>query len=167
MAVTIYGSKQNIIQVVSTSFSTTFAATTSGDTFMDITGFSVSITPSSASNKILIFVNTNINQGSLDGCPFRVTRNGTAFGGGTVVGSRQSSWMMSASNVTNGSQGTVAGMFLDSPATTSAITYQVQGLGSSSGGVFYVNRTATYSNDARGYNTATASTITVMEVAYS
>ncbi len=167
MAITLYGSKQNIIQVVQTVLGTAFSATTSGNTFLDITGLSVSITPSSASNKILILANVSINSGGVDGAPFRILRDSTAVGVGTPAGSRQGSTGLSASNVVNGSQGTVGGIYLDSPATTSAITYKIQALSGGSGSTFYVNRTSTYSDGANGYNTTPISSITVMEVAYA
>ena len=167
MAITLYGSKQNIIQVVSTTLTTTFSAAPASNAFTDITGLSASITPSSASNKIMVFISVTINSGTADGAPFRLVRNGTAIGGGAVVGSRLSAMGMSASTVTNASQGSYAGTFLDSPATTSSITYQVQGTGHSTGNTFYVNRSQTFADGSNGYNATTSSTITVMEVAFS
>lgn len=44
----------SVLQVVSTAKTDTFSTTSASGTFADITGLSVSITPSSASNKILI-----------------------------------------------------------------------------------------------------------------
>lgn len=167
MAITLYGSKQNIIQVAQTVLATTFSATSSGTTYQNITGLSVSITPSSASNKILIIASISINNGSVDGAAFKITRDGTNVGIGTPAGSRQGSTGVSASVVVNGAQGTTVGTYLDSPATTSSVTYQIQGLAGGSGGTFYVNRTSTYSDSANGYNTTPISSITVMEVAYS
>lgn len=155
----------NVIQVVSTTLTTTFSAAPSSNAFTDITGLSASITPSSASNKIMVFISVTINSGTVDGAPFRLVRSGTPIGNATVVGSRLSAMGMSASTVTNASQGSYAGTFLDSPATTSAITYQVQGTGHNTGSTFYVNRSATFSDSAIGYNATTSSTITVMEIA--
>ena len=56
MAVTLYGSKQNIIQVIQTVKTDTFSTTSTS--YVDVTGLSVSITPSSSSNKILVIANT-------------------------------------------------------------------------------------------------------------
>ena len=52
MAITLYGSKQAIIQIQSVTKTDTFSTTTTG--WLDIPTLSVSITPSSASNKIFI-----------------------------------------------------------------------------------------------------------------
>jgi hypothetical protein len=113
----------------------------------------------------MVFISVTLNSGTADGAPFRLTRNGTAVGGGTVVGSRQSAMGMSSYVASNGSQGSLAGSYLDSPATTSSVTYQVQATGHNTNSAFYVNRTEAYSNSEIGYNSATSSTITVMEIA--
>jgi hypothetical protein len=167
MAITLYGNKQNVIQVVQTVLATAYSATSSGNTFADITGLSVSITPSSASNKILVFANVSINSSSVDGTAFRILRDSTPVGVGSPAGSRSAATGVSASVATNGSVGTTVGTYLDSPATTSAITYKIQGLAGSSGGTFYVNRTGTYTDAANGYSSTPISSITVMEVAFS
>lgn len=165
MAITLYGSKQAVIQVVQTVLPTTF--TGSSTSFIDVTGLSVSITPSSASNKILIIANVSVNNGGSDGSPFRITRNGTAVGVSTPAGSRLAATAVSGSNVTNGSVGSISGTYLDSPATTSALTYQIQCVSSSSGNTIYVNRTGTYTDSGNGYNATPISSITVMEIAYA
>ena len=54
--------------------------------------------------------------------------------------------------------------FLDSPSTTSATTYKLQGtLGSTYSGTYFINRSADDANF--DYGPRTVSTITVMEVA--
>jgi len=50
-------------------------------------------------------------------------------------------------------------MFLDSPATTSAITYKIQGTKVNASGTFYVNRKGS------GTDVGGTSAITVMEIA--
>jgi hypothetical protein len=53
--------------------------------------------------------------------------------------------------------------FVDSPATTSAVTYKLQGRGwNSSAGTFYINQSAAENNSANFGRTL--STITVMEI---
>jgi hypothetical protein len=93
----------------------------SGGTWTD-TGITVNITPVSASNKVL--VKTDISWSSTDGTPvqFRLLRNGTSIGEGT-----------SGSIKTVGQDSFVRGgilstsfEYLDSPATTSAVTYKIQ-----------------------------------------
>ena len=149
-----------IIQVVSTTKVDTFSqsATT---TFADVTGLSVSITPASASNKVLI--TGYVNGANLSGykVAFRLLRDSTAIGGGTAVGSRQSS-------IGNGDPGNTNSVeaipinFLDSPNTTSAITYKIQMISHSPTG--YVNRTYDDNDSNEAYGVRSSSTITVMEV---
>jgi hypothetical protein len=143
--------------VVSTTKTDTFS--TSSSSFVDVTGLSVSITPSSASNKILIIA--SIYGGNDTQYSFaRLMRDSTAI----CVGDANSSntrnsfnnfYAADASNYKGGTQN-----FLDSPATTSSTTYKVQMLAGSS--TVYLNYGGTTSTDfSRG---RTASTITVMEI---
>jgi len=76
-----------IAQVLSTTKTDTF--TTSSTTYTDITGLSVSITPSSTSSKILVFVTVN-GQGvvSQNQAFFQLVRDTTPIGNGAAAGSR-------------------------------------------------------------------------------
>ena len=145
----------SVLQVVSAFKNDGFSSAST--TFVDITGLTVSITPTSTTSKILILVTSNfsINTGNSP-TVFNLVRNATNIAtpataptyNGTVtpyiagnISDQSVPWSVS---------------FLDSPATTSATTYKVQGRGSA--GTFYVNRRATA--DFNG-----TSTITVMEIA--
>ena len=145
-------------QVVSTTKTDTF--TTTATTFTDITGLSVSITPTSASNKILVIASvTASNDAATIQGGTRITRNGTAVFVGDTAGNRISGQMI---DVTNADSTVTQGVsFLDSPATTSALTYAVQARNSAAG-TFYVNRSENDTNDVNHYRGA--SSITVMEV---
>jgi len=134
-------------------------------TFTDVTGLSVSITPSSSSNKILVIVTVNSsNQTEGYRNAFRLVRNSTPIGGGTAVGSRQSAF----SNIqyASGGHGQLSHNtnFLDSPSTTSSTTYKVQMIVETSSLTGYVNRSYNDSDNAEPYAVRTSSTITVMEV---
>ena len=152
-----------ILQVVQTVKTDTFSA--SHGSTVDITGLSVSITPSSSSNKVLVTYDTNVSManGSYHAHIFLV-RGSTKIFLGDAEGSRTR-----ASNfVISGNDGNggiyyypVHGEFLDSPATTSATTYKIQLLGQNN--TMYVNRTQ-YDSDATGVNRI-VSQITVKEVA--
>jgi hypothetical protein len=149
-----------IIQVVSTTKTDTFSSATT-NAFTDITGLSVSITPSSSSNKILVMasvqgINTDSN------AYFRLVRDATAIGVGATSGSRSS---VSSSNVFTGANTANAMLgssfqFLDSPSTTSSTTYKIQFI--TDVGTTYVNRTSTDGNFL--YTGRSQSTITVMEI---
>jgi hypothetical protein len=113
-----------VLQVISTVKVDTF--TTASTSLVDITGLSVSITPSSASNKVLVIVQFHTgNDSGGDSCYFSLLRGATAIGGGTAASLRPSGFTMALSS--NTSEAMIAGgHFLDSPSTTSATTYKIQ-----------------------------------------
>jgi hypothetical protein len=136
----------------------TSASTFNSGSYTDI-GLSVTITPSSSSSKILILGHLEIHGG--DG----VTSTSRLMRGGTMIDAGDQ-----ASNRTSGTWGTgnqggdVHGMsqgvgYLDSPSTTSATTYKVQGMGAST---CYVNRTHNDSNSSS--RNRTASNLIAMEI---
>jgi hypothetical protein len=148
-----------VLQVVSTLKSDTF--TTTSTSFIDITGLSVSITPTSSTNKILVIASVNATgaSGAVQAM-LQLVRNSTAIDVGDAASTRIQATM---NLYTAATDGVVIGTpcFLDSPATTSATTYKVQMRVNSSTG--YVNRT-TSDTDSTVYSRVT-STITVMEIA--
>ena len=154
----------SVLQVVSTTKSDTFSVTGGGSgAFFDITGLAVTITPTSATSKILIFVNLSCSSSNAaEHLNARVVRgSSTLVGSGDAIGSRnQAMWAHGINNTTNNAK-VFAAQYLDSPSTTSATTYKVQGYNNTS--TFYLNRTDAWS-DTNHYSTG-ASTITVMEIA--
>lgn len=152
------GGTGKIGQVLSTTKSDTFTASVSSLT--DITGLSISITPSSTSSKILVLA--SVPASTLTGQRFFIglKRDSTQIAQGDSDGSR--------ARVTSGARlETSEGFmdfsinFLDSPSTTSSVTYQVTGFAQNNT-AFYINRT--YSDTNSNSNGRGASTITVMEV---
>jgi hypothetical protein len=154
-----------VIQVVSTTKTDVFTASLN-NSFTDITGLSVTITPSSASNKILI--TSMVNFGSSTGYPptLRLFRDSTHICKATgSIGSRQNSTTSAGggqdtSDQNRGMTNTIS--FLDSPATTSAITYKINGGVLQAAGVFSCNTSG--SDIDQDYMVRCASTITVMEI---
>ena len=152
-----------ILQVKQTVKTDTFSV--SHGSTVDITGLSVTITPSSSSNKILVTYDTNVSMqnGSYHAHIFLV-RDSTKIYLGDTEGSRtRSSNFVISMNDGNGGiyYYPVHGEFLDSPATTSATTYKIQLLGQNA--TMYVNRTQ-YDGNQSGVNRI-VSQITVKEVA--
>ena len=148
-----------VLQVVTANKTDTFS--TSSTSFTDITSLSVSITPSSASNKILIMLYIS-SQGTpaVTVTQHRLVRGATAIAVGDAASSRtQASAGLYSSVVDTTQQATI--VFLDSPATTSSTTYKCQMRVNGSTG--YVNRTSSDTDNAN--NARTISTITVMEIA--
>jgi hypothetical protein len=146
-----------VLQVVSTTKTDTFS--TASTSYVDITGLSVSITPSSATSKIYVVLSISGSENA--GWGYQLVRGSTAIcigdsGGGSR---KQASGGISVRDTNGIANGSVN--FLDSPATTSATTYKVQMYVPSSTG--YVNRT--YGDIDASYTVRTASTITVMEIA--
>ena len=153
-----------ILQVVQTVKTDTFTSTSTS--YTDVTGMSVSITPSSSSNKVLVTASFNCavdtdNRWSI----YQLVRGSTALFIGDTASSRS---VGSVAHVQESSTGTGQGVFnlnivfLDSPNTTSATTYKIQGK-VQSGATFVINRS---DNDTDAdYGLRTASSITVQEVA--
>jgi hypothetical protein len=155
----ISGSFGKVLQVVSTTKTDTFS--TASTSYVDVTGFSVSITPSSASNKILIIV--SIYAGNDTQYSFaRLMRDSTAI---CIADASSSNNRSSFNNFYTADSGTFkAGTqnFLDSPNTTSSVTYKVQIITGGVGTIYFNYGGTGDTSSSRG---RTASTITVMEIA--
>jgi hypothetical protein len=153
------GGGLGILQIVSGEKSDTF--TVSSTSMTNITGLSASITPSSSSSKVLVVLSI----GAVDADSDRlvsgdITRGGTAIALGDAAGSRVRSTWNTAYPAGNRSQN-VSMMFLDSPATTSATTYQARVR--SNAGTLYVNRL--WQDTDNSTFSRSISTMTLMEVA--
>lgn len=140
--------------------------TTSGS-FEDITGLSISITPSSANSKILVFCSVFLATTHY-WTPIRILRDSVQLNVPDAGASNQPLVNAIASSQGAGSYvaNTVNVSALDSPSSTSALTYKVQFilLGTSSY-VTWVNRTERDENNVLGYDTRGSSSLTVMEIA--
>jgi hypothetical protein len=153
------GSILQVVQVVKTdSFTTTSA------TFTAVTGLSATITPRSTTSKILITaqvahgLNVALGYGH-----FKMTGGNTAAYVGDTAGSRIAAVFGGSMNADERNNIDVSNIvYLDSPATSSAVTYQLEVRQSGSGTVF-INRTTTDIDNA--FTPRGASTITLMEVA--
>jgi hypothetical protein len=164
MPVTIRGSGQLIVQIAQTVKSDNFTSTTKGS-YVAVTGLSVTITPSSASNRMLISANvTTANLNNLS-CFFHIYRNGsqiTPNGVNTGVTPNSTFSALGGGTATNtGVSSTIPLEFLDSPATTSPVTYQIfAAVGSGSSLNLNVNPASTNGGGTAGGS----SSITVMEI---
>ena len=145
------GGGGKVLQVIQDTVVGTVATTSSS---YQATGLSVSITPSAATSKVLVMVSVNAvakptstNNGS--GVKIQARRDSTeiVFAG---------DWIAATNNLDYNSLGSVSFSYLDSPATTSAITYDVRFANFVSGQTAYINN----------YNSSdtVTSTIIVMEI---
>lgn len=159
----ILGSTGSILQVVQVVKSDTFSTTSTGS-WIDVTGLTATITPNSATNKILMRVTMTISANPVNVVgALRLVRNSTAIG----VGDATSNHLQATHGGTRGlydTNGAVSVImeYLDSPLTTSATIYKVQFYGWD-GSTWYVNRMGNDSDNALGPRCI--STITLMEVA--
>ena len=148
----------SVLQVVQATKTDT-ASTSSG--FAD-TGLSASITPTSATSKILVMVSLGGVSGNNTSFKAKLVRDSTSIYVGDAAGSRpQASAQGQTSN--DYSVQSMTFSYLDSPATTSATTYKVQ-FGGNGSTTVYLNRTARDSNSANE-DARTASSIILMEIA--
>ena len=154
-----------ILQVVQAVKTDTF--TTNSTSFTTVTGLSASITPKSTTSKIMVFsqITHGLGNNSAYGF-FKVTRGGTDIYRGDAGGSNRVRAVFGGYSTADMKEATLSGsiMYLDSPATTSSVTYQVEARVGVAGTVT-VNLSpedAAVDNANRGRG---ASSITLLEVA--
>jgi len=157
-----FGDTAVVKQVLQKQLTTAGSFSVSTATWTDITGASLAITPSSTDSKILITGTICIAHLSYGG--IRIVRDSTAIGDPTdSIGSR------AGCHIGNQNHDAASNYevfphplhWIDSPATTSAITYKVQ-CHFSSGITVYINQEK-LDGDSAG-RTRTVSTITLTEL---
>ena len=157
------GASGGIIQVVSTTV-TAATFTHNSETPVLITGMVATITPTRSDSKVLVSINVNTSVSAANYTTmFLLYRDGSVISGargdaGDGVQTRCfKSVRHSNSNVTQ----ETSGMYLDSPGTTSATTYQVY-VAQEGGSTMYLNKFGSDGNYA--YHPRATSGITLMEV---
>ena len=146
-----------VVQMVSSTKTGTFTSTTR-DAWLDV-GLNVTITPTSSSNKVYVMAISRMSVSNH--ATSRVARGSTGIGIGDADGNRTRSSFGESYHLGNQYRSMDSPMYyLDSPNTTSAITYKVQ---SWAGEDTYFNRTK-YDTNGMGV-CRPASTITVWEIA--
>ena len=155
-----------ILQVKSATKTDTSSYSTA-TTFLDISGLSVSITPSTSSSHMLLVSHVSIGGSNNTYIAFRFVRDSTALGLGTDGSGNQTPCTFAGSlpNTDNAYHQlyNTSGVFLDDrPDGTSAITYKLQ-VNKTAGTLVWINRSQ-LSND-NAYNMYGTSSITVYEVA--
>ena len=150
------GASGGIIQVVQAVKTDTASHDTT--TWTDISGLSVTITPQSASNKVLVSFSgtgSTVNMGFV-----RIMRGSTVLAVGDSSGSRVPCTCQFHRSGDSNYAESFGFTYLDSPSTTSSTTYKLQWRDEN--GTIYLNRTADDQNSSAGPRAA--SVITVMEV---
>ena len=162
------GGGGGIIQIKQTYKTDVFSSTSAGT--HDVTGLSVSITPTSTSSKILVLCELGGHVHNAMGGSFQIKRtisgSATTIGLADAAGSRQvSSFSSHLYTGDGGGSGNIIlaanARILDSPSTTSAITYQVVMIQITTN-LYCINRSET-DNNTNDF-ARTVSNITAMEV---
>ena len=145
-----------ILQVLQTTLTTSVSTTST--TYIDLV--TVAITPTATDSKIYVSFTTNAGtNGDVNHLYTSLFRDTTEIGSATSTDSRTAA--QTVTNTGGQQQFTYAGALLDSPSSTSAITYAVKIKVST--GTGYWNRSAR-DNNAAAFDGRTVSQITVMEV---
>jgi hypothetical protein len=157
-----------VVQVVQGVKRDTWSVSGVATTFYEVSGYSVSITPKFANSKIFVTGTVHVSSWYWE-IQGRLYRNGSVIDDATgdTRGSRTRATFtqnlyQGATNVRS-SWASVPFQYLDSPNTTSAITYSIalNGYGS---GLVGVNRNVADDSDAADYFANPISTIMVMEI---
>jgi hypothetical protein len=161
-------SNGRILQVVSAAKTDVTSYTTNinvGFASYSSTGVTASITPSSATSKILVLANLSVGVNSGSICVFVLKRD-SSF---PILGNSASGYYQ-VTQTGRGVGGNIHGMhhsgimYLDSPSTTSSVTYTV--LGASEGAqIVYINGSGGNDLGSQSWSSRGASTITLMEIA--
>lgn len=152
-----------VLQVVQAIKTDTF--TTTSTSFVDVGGMSVVITPSSVSSRILILSTCAIGMGGAVAGIARLMRDGSPV----FVGDNNAGYTQCSSPSFYGGSGdgnnneTLAINYVDSPATTSAVTYKLQ-VASPQGGALWVNTLGSNIGN-QVYSTRSAGSFIAMEIA--
>jgi len=149
-----------LLNLVSTEKTDQF--TTTSTSFVDVTGMSATITPSSTSSKILVFFTVGLVGNSTGGqfCYAQLVRDSTAISVGDIAGSRIPVSAGFGGDVAY-ENGPLTIHVLDSPSTTSATTYKIQFRVQSGGTAKFNSRGDDADNSGIG---RTSASLTVMEI---
>jgi hypothetical protein len=113
-----------ILNTASTTKNDMFTSTTGS--FVDVTGLSVSITPSSATSKILVLAVVSLSQETNNGdAVLRLLRQSTEIGSGTG-GSTLNGFALTGGAGSGDKAFSSCINFLDAPNSTSSVNYKIQ-----------------------------------------
>jgi hypothetical protein len=158
------------LQVVQKHLNGRYAQSYSSSVVTDLTDFSATITPKSASSKILIFARWFGEWGNTGGVynsVWGIKRSGTRIGeqsdpGATVVTALTGTALSYEAPDASSTPETMNLFYMDSPNTTSAITYNIFFI-TDNASTIYTNRTVNWANQTTGHELGT-STLILMEI---
>ena len=158
-----------VLRVVNTVKTDTFS--TASQSFTVVAGLTASITPRFSDSKILIIASVHFSaDAGANSCSFAIGKGGSQLldfaadaAGNRIRAAMHGYPSDGATHVTENEMFSSTVTCLDSPATTSEITYSVM-MRAANAATMYVNRTLE-DRDAADYDPRTISTLTLMEVA--
>lgn len=117
-------------------------------TFADITSLSITHTPASSSNKILLMTSVNgASNATSANLGIRFVRGASAVGVGDNEATNRTAVGQATMSPGSDSADSLTHIFVDEPATTSSTTWKVQFAALQTAGAVYINRTANDSNN--------------------
>jgi hypothetical protein len=152
-----------VLQVRQTVLTGTFS--TASTSWINWTGMAVTITPQFSTSRIFLTFTSQASNDTTNSFQYvKVQRNGADIALGDTAGPATRCWIDGAqqtAGTTSVYGKPLAGTFLDSPATTSPVTYQIQVIRTANGTAFF-GRTA---DIADGNRSSIPSVLTAMEIA--
>ena len=124
-----------VLQIQATQGINEFASTSTS--FTDVTGVSLTITPAATSSKILLLANLNTYIDTTSSYVALRWERAISGGATTNIGHATYGISFARSAVANDFWSGVGMTYLDTPSTTSEITYQLQGSNAASGGASF------------------------------
>ena len=151
-----------VLQCVGTSKTDTQSG--NADSWVTVTGLTQAITPSATSSKILVMISLTYQGPTSNNARFKMVRTAPSLTDICVAdasGSREPAYAMMNRDASQ-EMDVACMVFLDSPSTTSAVTYGAQCRATHDTQTWYINDAAT-SDNAVSYSKG-ASTITCIEI---
>ena len=159
------GGGGKVLQVIHTQYKGAQSIQSASYVSTNVTG---TITPTSATSKILVCVNVFVgSSGGLEGAHFQLYRNGSQVSDaiGDAASNRDRTWFHVGEQSAGHSFGCGAAMYLDSPATTSATTYTLYARCYSGAASAVIKINASESDTDFSYVSRTVSSVTLWEIA--
>ena len=157
-----------ILQVLTTTITGAQSGSNNSDSSentIDLTGFSLEITPATTSSRILLMA--SISQSSTNwSFMVHAYRGSTIIAKGDDLGGNRSEFTFCGgiSRDYNDATATTTMHIVDSPSTTSATTYKLKGCTRGSSSTWHINRSARYDSYNSAWIHSTVSTFTLMEI---
>ena len=158
------GSAGGIIQVKSTTMTTTASYSISGMTWTEVTPLTTTITPTRSDSKILVMLTMGGMASNGNGQRYGVALRRNSQNIGVNAGGQShtsASWAYTGRDLGNALEGHPPFNHLDSPGTTSAVTYRVM-ITTEGSYTLYVNRSNADASSSSVFRTA--SSLTLMEI---